>query len=216
MFEVAQNHMQDRAWSVRSMRSSKAEAMPGCCSICCAVISATGTRVIFQPTPVCLEQQKRSLRPLDAWFVELLEGGVLAGCDPDQPNCVRSGKWQQEIDVGSDYPRIVTMPGLFDQAREIEPRLKFHTNDNMFAAYLREWGCSNEKRVLRVRGWTFPPLAKLRAEWERRYPNCSGATHRLPRGNPRKTTTRTRKRRGIPRGRSRWTPRGQARKGPQS
>ena len=60
-----------------------------------------------------LEQQRLSLRPLDAWFVELLESGVLAGADPDQPHRARSGKWYKEIDSG-DYTRTVLRNGLLD------------------------------------------------------------------------------------------------------
>ena len=30
-------------------------------------------------------------------------------------------------------------------------------------------GCDNGQKVLRRRGWTFPPLQKCRAEWEKRY-----------------------------------------------
>jgi Family of unknown function (DUF5906) len=117
-----------------------------------------------------LKQQKLSLRPLDAWFVELLESGVLAGSDPDKPNCARSGKWQKEMDGGGDYPRYIQMSGLYDQAREIEPKLRHHTSDLKFADYLQDWKCVNG-RVLRARGWSFPPLAKLRAEWKTRFPN---------------------------------------------
>lgn len=118
-----------------------------------------------------LEQQKLSLRPLDAWFVELLETGVLTGCDPGHPNRARSGKWQKEIESSGDYPRVMTMNGLLDEARVIEPRLRAHTNANQFGDYLKGWGCSNEKRVLRERGWTFPPLADLRAAWVKLYSN---------------------------------------------
>ena len=36
--------------------------------------------------------------------------------------------------------------------------------------YLNEMGCDNSQKVLRRRGWTFPPLPKCRADWEKRYP----------------------------------------------
>ena len=31
-------------------------------------------------------------------------------------------------------------------------------------------GCDNTDKVLRRRGWTFPPLPECRAAWEKRYP----------------------------------------------
>ena len=121
-----------------------------------------------------LEQQRRSLGPLDSWWIELLENGVLAGCDPDQPNRARSGKWHKKIDgeaVNFESTRLITMPGLLDEARNIEPKLKNHFSNNRIGDYLRDRGCSNKHRVLRERGWTFPPLAELRREWEIRFPN---------------------------------------------
>ena len=36
--------------------------------------------------------------------------------------------------------------------------------------HLNEMGCDNSQKVLRRRGWTFPPLPKCRADWEKRYP----------------------------------------------
>ena len=36
--------------------------------------------------------------------------------------------------------------------------------------YLKKHGCSNAKKVMRRRGWEFPPLEQLRREWEARYP----------------------------------------------
>ncbi|MBA4033805.1 MAG: hypothetical protein C0480_04250 [Bradyrhizobium sp.] len=116
-----------------------------------------------------LEQQRLSLRPLDAWFVELLESGVLAGSDPDQPHRARSGKWHKEVDSG-DYTRTVLTNGLLDDARLIEPRLRAHISNNQMGEYLRGWGCDNTRRVLRERGWTFPPLAELRTRWMKLYP----------------------------------------------
>ena len=73
---------------------------------------------------------------------------MLAGCHPDQPNCARSGKWQKKIeDEYGEHPRFITCNGLLDEARSIEPRLRSHTNANVIANYLKEWGCDNSKRV---------------------------------------------------------------------
>jgi GAF domain-containing protein len=71
-----------------------------------------------------------------------------------------------------------------EPSRTIEdtPRLKNHTSDHRLGAHLSLMGCDNRKKVLRRRGWTFPPLSKCRAEWEKRYPSCACSTRlsRLP------------------------------------
>jgi hypothetical protein len=100
------------------------------------------------------------LSPLDAWWVELLEIGMLAGADPHAPNCAVSNCYEW---VGRE------MFCLFDQARAIEPRLKAR-NDHVLGHFLTEQGCDNTKKVMRRRGWTFPPLLELRKKWEERFP----------------------------------------------
>jgi hypothetical protein len=59
---------------------------------------------------------------------------------------------------------------LYDQARNIEPRLRMHASDHMLGRFLKEQGCSNKNRVLRRTGWEFPGLKRLRNEWEMRFP----------------------------------------------
>jgi hypothetical protein len=115
-----------------------------------------------------VEQQARSLSPLDGWWVELLETGTLAGCDPDHPERAVSNKYEDKAGAFSD--RLVARPGLYDQARNIEPRLRAHTSDHMLGRYLADQGCDNTKKVLRKRGWVFPPLSECRKCWERRFP----------------------------------------------
>ncbi len=94
------------------------------------------------------EQQRLSLAPLDNWWCELLERGTLAGSDPEQPNCARSGKWQQGTQDKNDAWHFVTRPGLLDDARNIEPRLRYHIGDNQLGDHFKKQGCSNEHRVL--------------------------------------------------------------------
>lgn len=108
-----------------------------------------------------LNQQSRSLDPFDAWWVELLESGTLEGGDPGAPNMAVSNEYLKD-----GFQRV---RGLYDQARTIEPRLKSR-NDHLLGHYLTGRGCNNKVRVMRRRGWTFPPLAKLRKDWEARYP----------------------------------------------
>jgi hypothetical protein len=122
------------------------------------------------------EQRDQSLSPLDTWWCELLESGTLIGSDPEAPGSAVSGAYQRQIEIGgssfsSSQIRLVNQPGLFDQARVIEPRLKSHTSEHKLGNFLKAMGCDNTKRVLRKRGWTFPPLLECRAEWEKRYPS---------------------------------------------
>lgn len=109
-----------------------------------------------------LDQQKLSLSPLDSWWVELLETGTLYGANPKDPGRAVSNKYETTIDVGS-YERITTELGLYDQARNVEPRLR-PRSDHMLGNYLREQGCDNTKKVMRRRGWAFPPLQECRAK----------------------------------------------------
>jgi hypothetical protein len=121
-----------------------------------------------------MEQRDQSLLPLDAWWCELLESGTLEGSDPDAPHCAISNGYMKEVEEvsnnGNTYTRHVKQNGLYDQARIIEPRLKFHHSDHRLGLHLGEMGGTNEKKVLRRRGWTFPPLLVCRAEWEKRFP----------------------------------------------
>ena len=114
-----------------------------------------------------LDQQKLSLSPLDAWWVELLETGTLYGADPKDPSRAVSNKYEIKIDVDG-HQRVTTRLGLYDQARSIEPRLR-QRSDHVLGDYLSKQGCDNTKKVMRRRGWTFPPLEECRAKWEQRY-----------------------------------------------
>ena len=123
------------------------------------------------------EQRDQSLKPLESWWVELLETGTLTGADPDAPHRAVSNSYprQIEIEVPSSFGqtntqiRHVTQHGLYDQAKLIEPRLRNHTSDHRLGAHLNEMGCDNTAKVLRRRGWTFPSLAECREAWEKRY-----------------------------------------------
>jgi hypothetical protein len=89
-----------------------------------------------------------------------LETGVLEGADPNAPNCA----------VSNGHDRLgLKQRGLYDQARTIEPRLKAR-NDHVLGHFLTDQGCDNSQKVLRRRGWTFPPLLEVRQKWEARFP----------------------------------------------
>jgi hypothetical protein len=127
----------------------------------------------FPRTTGLAEQQRHSLAPLDSWWVELLEGGTLEGSDPARPERAVSNEYQREIQQtyadGNTYSKYVRQRGLFDQARTVEPRLKYHTSDHLLGGYLRAKGCISGK-VLQRRGWKFPPLDQCRKEWVARFP----------------------------------------------
>jgi hypothetical protein len=126
-----------------------------------------------------MEQRNHSLTPLDAWWCELLETGTLMGADPDSPNCAVSNSYERQIEIKtkSNYGdtntqiRHVRQLGIYDQAKLIEPRLRNHTSDHRLGAHLSLMGCDNRKKVLRRRGWTFPPLSECRAAWEKQHPD---------------------------------------------
>jgi hypothetical protein len=44
-------------------------------------------------------------------------------------------------------------------------------SEHKLGDFLTKMGCDNEKKVLRRRGWTFPPLHDCRKAWEVRFPN---------------------------------------------
>jgi hypothetical protein len=122
------------------------------------------------------EQRDQSLEPLDVWWVELLEAGVITGSDPMHPNMAVSGAYQREIKTttlryGEENTQVrhVTQRGLMDQARSIEPKLR-NISDHVLAKYLTDRGCK-PGRVMRKRGWVFPTLFKCREDWVKRYPN---------------------------------------------
>lgn len=113
-------------------------------------------------------QQALSLGPLDSWWVELLETGILVGCDPNEPNRAVSNKHEYKVTLGMG-DRWVTQLGLYDQARNIEPRLR-NVSDHKLGEFLRDQGCTNDTKVMRRRGWTFPELSEARRAWQERFP----------------------------------------------
>ena len=130
-------------------------------------------------TEALRQQRNHSLPPLDAWWCELLESGTLYGADRKEPHRAVSNRYQRQIEIETNSSfggtntqvRYVTQLGIYDQCREIEPRLKKnYTNDHRLGAHLKEMGCVSGW-VLRRRGWAFPPLTKCRAAWEEHYPN---------------------------------------------
>jgi hypothetical protein len=124
-------------------------------------------------TGALLTQQQLSLDPLDSWWVELLEGGVLEGANPNAPSQAVSNGYEREIietdGFGGRRTRRVKQLGLYDQARAISPRLRQHVSDHRLGHFLTDQSCVSWK-VLQRRGWQFPDLAEARKKWEKRFP----------------------------------------------
>ncbi len=127
-----------------------------------------------------MQQRDHSLPPLEAWWCELLETGTLWGADPKEPHRAVSNaiSASSEIETNSSYGdtstqiRHVSSSEFTTRQEQLEPRLKKdHTSDHRLGAHLKEMGCDNTEKVLRRRGWTFPPLPECRAAWIKRYPD---------------------------------------------
>jgi len=120
-------------------------------------------------TQALLDQQSSTLDPFDAWWVELLKTGVLWGANPGMPYTAVSNSYDENVTNHSGYTRTVRRRCLYDQARAVSPRLK-GASDHALGQYLKERGCDNRQKVMRRRGWTFPPLDQCRKKWEERFP----------------------------------------------
>ena len=71
--------------------------------------------------------------------------------------------------ASSKDPSCATSEGLYAQAREISPRLRFKSNQ-LLAQELVNRGCINKRISSYTRGWQFPPLPEARAAWSAQFP----------------------------------------------
>jgi hypothetical protein len=104
-------------------------------------------------------QKEQSLPLIEQWYVELLEDGKLPGAVSRKDfACTRA---------------------LVEDAKMRVPRLNGYLSDKGMGDFLRKQGCTagKERGTFEQRGWRFPPLNQLRAEWSRRY---SGWQWRYP------------------------------------
>jgi Family of unknown function (DUF5906)/RepB DNA-primase from phage plasmid len=128
-------------------------------------------------TAALVGQQEKSLSPLDTWWLELLQTGVLNGADPLRPDRAVSNRYEEEEVIatggyGGKRTRKVFRDGLYDQARRISPKLRGES-DTALGRYLSQQGCKGgggDCWVRRRRGWQFPPLAECRQRWLERFP----------------------------------------------
>lgn len=108
------------------------------------------------PQTAALRQQKElNLTPGDQFVLGILVEGVIPG--PSMPRRVAAV-------LSGDQGRE---PGLYTLMRKSSPGLR-DQSDQRLARVLKSWGCENAHSG-QARGWQFPPLPEMRADWERRY-----------------------------------------------
>ena len=124
-------------------QNSTTAATRRCFITCCTRSTSTDFNVRKVPQTEGLRQQRdHSLPPLEAWWCELLETGTLWGADPEEPTgrsatviSARSRSRPNPRYGGTNIQiRHVTQLGIYDQARQIEPRLKNYINDHRLGA----------------------------------------------------------------------------------
>jgi hypothetical protein len=170
--EVADSHRQDPSWFdpiYEQLRSGGYEAM--LFDLLERDLGNWHPRQIVR-TAALAKQQEQSLSPFDAWWLELLQIGVLTGASETAPNRAVSNRYKEEVEESTGYggtrTRTVYRDGLYDQARRISPKLKGET-EAAFGRYLNNQGCER-KWVRGHRGWQFPPLSVSRERWLARFP----------------------------------------------
>jgi len=173
--EVAHHHQQDEAWFkplYEELRNGGLEAM--LYDLLAHDLGDWRPRQIVS-TAALGRQHEESLSPLDQWWLDLLQTGVLTGArEPGSANEAVSNAYEEEVisfsdSGGAQHTRSVRREGLYDQARRSSPKLK-GVSDTALGLYLGKRGCSNAW-VRRRRGWHFKPLAWCRDEWLKRFPH---------------------------------------------
>jgi hypothetical protein len=173
--EVANSHRQDPNWFgpiYEQLKTGGYEAM--LFDLLERDLGDWHPRQIVRTAALACEQEK-SLSPLDTWWFELLQTGVLTGADTLNPDRAVSNRHEEEEVIGTDggkRTRKVFRDGLYEQARRISPKLKGES-DTALGRYLSQQGCKgggDDCWVRRRRGWQFPPLAECRQRWLERFP----------------------------------------------
>jgi len=118
------------------------------------------------------KQQEENLSPEDAWWLSLLEVGVIGAC-PNNPNEAVTNDYEMVEDdpAKPTWKRTVKRPGLISLGRQSSPKLKGMT-EAALGRFLSEKGCIHVKIRIDKRipwGWRFPALAEVRMAWERRF-----------------------------------------------
>jgi hypothetical protein len=169
VLRVAETHRQDREWFAPIYQQLKDGGYAAMLyDLLHRDLTDWHPREIVR-TAELARQQEQSLSPLDEWWLELLQTGVLAGADPRDPSAAVSNSYEEEVINEYGTKRTRRRDGLYAQARSVSPRLK-GVSDHKLGRYLRDQGCTNEW-VRRRRGWQFPPLIDCRKKWEVRFPD---------------------------------------------
>lgn len=184
-FNLATEHVQDHAYFTalfHQMNNGGYEAM--LYDLLHRELGDWHPRQIIK-TAGLVDQQSRNLSPIDAWWIELIEGDTLPGGGPADPSIAPSGDWTDEtcsgpvgangeIDLSFGFGQKPQLKlRLFSSARKSSPELR-NASDHFLGAELRTRGCIPVRHVApergRERGWKFPTLRQCREEWEALHP----------------------------------------------
>jgi hypothetical protein len=94
-------------------------------------------------------QQGHTLAPWEQWYVMLLHNGKLPSALSKRPNTAFTNN-------------------LLTDARERVPRLKWDATEVAIRDFLVGVGCTKYP-TSHANGWSFPPLADCRADFDRKY-----------------------------------------------
>jgi len=119
-------------------------------------------------TSALYRQQLISMAPFDKWLLSILDEGIIPGHDPSSPDFAYSGHHYHIATPGEGFTSTAKREGVIAAIREQAPRLKGESDQDL-ARRLKDMGCSRAT-VKNQRGWRFPPLARLREEFAKRYP----------------------------------------------
>ena len=109
-------------------------------------------------TKALREQKEQSLSPIEQWLEQVLQDGTLPGA-----GILRSDDNRRDFSPTR---------ALIDNAKDRAPQLRWHLSDKQMGIFLRKHGCiplKDRNGKLEVRGWKFPPLAQMRADWSKRF-----------------------------------------------
>lgn len=164
VFYVSEHHKQEKPWFkalYQQMDSGGLAAMLH--DLLARDLKDWHPREIIR-TAALRDQQLRSLDsvdPIDAWWFTLLSDGVLP------KHFERDDFDGKLVACNNDNPRRAYSTDLFKHARQTVPKLK-HESDQALGRALRARGCTAFN--YEGRGWTFPPLGKARADYEKKIP----------------------------------------------
>lgn len=122
-------------------------------------------------TDALRDQKEESLPPLDAWWLDVLQSGIIPGMiEPGKVKLTGSKDAPQEQVGFRRTTGTYERPGLSDLMRLAAPGLKAH--DSTLSRFLRKQGFKSgfiQSRGTTVRGWLFPAdLKEARAAWIKR------------------------------------------------